>query len=41
MALFLMDMGAAGAGGQLEEVYALGVETVIVFGSCGVLDRSI
>lgn len=36
-----MDMGAAGAGGQLEEVYALGVETVIVFGSCGVLDRSI
>lgn len=41
IALFLMDMGAAGAGGQLEEVYALGVETVIVFGSCGVLDRNI
>lgn len=41
IALFLMDMGAAGAGGQLEEVYALGVEKVIVFGSCGVLDRSI
>ena len=41
IALFLMDMGSAGAGGQLEEIYALGVETVIVFGSCGVLDRSI
>ncbi len=41
IALFLMDMGAAGAGGQLEEVYALGVEKVIVFGSCGVLDKSI
>lgn len=41
IALFLMDMGAAGAGGQLEEVYALGVEKVIVFGCCGVLDRSI
>lgn len=41
IALFLMDMGAAGASGQLEEVYALGVEKVIVFGSCGVLDKSI
>lgn len=41
IALFLMDMGAAGAGGQLEEVYALGVEKVIVFGCCGVLDKSI
>lgn len=41
VAMFLMDMGAAGAGGQLEEVYALGVETVIVYGSCGVLDKNI
>lgn len=41
IALFLMDMGAAGAGGQLEEVYALGVEKVVVFGACGVLDRDI
>ncbi len=41
VAMFLMDMGAAGAGGQLEEVYALGVETVIVYGSCGVLDKDI
>lgn len=41
LALFMMDMGSAGAGGQLEEVYALGVEKVVVFGSCGVLDKSI
>ena len=41
LALFMMDMGAAGAGGQLEEIYALGVEKVVVFGSCGVLDKSI
>ena len=41
VALFLMDMGAAGAAGQLEEFYALGIEKVVVFGSCGVLDKSI
>lgn len=41
IAIFMMDMGAAGAGGLLEEIYALGVEKVIVFGSCGALDKSI
>ncbi len=41
MAMFMMDMGAAGAGGQLEEIYALGIEKVVVYGSCGVLDRDI
>lgn len=41
IALYMTDMGAAGAGGQLEEVIALGVEKVIVFGSCGVLDKNI
>ena len=41
IAIFMMDMGAAGAGGLLEEVYALGVEKVVVFGSCGVLDKEI
>ncbi len=41
VALFMMDMGAAGAGGVLEEVYALGVEKIVVFGSCGVLDEGI
>lgn len=41
IALFLTDMCAAGAGGQLEGIYALGIEKVIVFGSCGVLDKEI
>ena len=41
IALFMMDMGAAGAGAQLEEIYTLGIETVILFGSCGALDKSI
>ena len=41
LALFMCVVGSAGAGGMLEEVYALGVETVVVFGTCGVLDSSI
>ncbi|MBQ6814824.1 MAG: nucleoside phosphorylase [Lachnospiraceae bacterium] len=41
IALFMIDMGAAGAAGQLEETFALGIEKVVVFGSCGVLDKSI
>ena len=41
IALFMMDVGAPGSAGQLEEIYALGIEKVIVFGSCGVLDKSI
>lgn len=41
IAIYMTDMGAAGAGGQLEEIYALGVEKVIVYGSCGVLDQGI
>lgn len=41
IALYMTDMGAAGAGGQLEEMIALGVEKVIIFGSCGVLDKNI
>lgn len=41
IALYMSDMGAAGAGGLLEEVYALGVEKVIMFGACGVLDKTI
>lgn len=41
IALYMTDMGAAGAGGQLEEMFAIGVEKVIVFGSCGVLDKNI
>lgn len=41
MALFMLDMSAAGAGGHLEEMFAIGVEKVVVFGSCGVLDNTI
>ena len=41
VALFMMDMGAAGAAGMIEELYALGVEMIVVFGSCGVLDKTI
>lgn len=41
IALYMTDMGAAGAGGQLEETFASGVDKVIVFGSCGVLDKTI
>lgn len=39
--LYLSDMGAPGAGGDLEEIFALGVEKVVMFGSCGVLEESI
>lgn len=41
IALIMLDVGATGAGGQLEEIYALGVEKVIVYGSCGVLYEDI
>ena len=41
LAIYMTDVGAAGAAGQLEEMYALGVEKVIVYGACGVLDENI
>jgi len=41
IAIYMSDMGAAGAGADLDELYAMGVERVIMFGSCGVLDRTI
>lgn len=41
LAIYMTDVGAAGAGGQLEETYALGVEKVIVYGACGALDENI
>ena len=37
----MSDVGAPSAAAFLEEVYALGVEITIMFGSCGVLDGSI
>lgn len=41
IAFYMSDMGATGAGGNLEEIFALGVEKVIAYGSCGVLDKRI
>lgn len=41
IALFNSDVGAAGCIGVLEDAFMMGVETVIMFGTCGVLDRAI
>lgn len=41
IALFMMDVGAPMSVTMLEDVFAMGVQKVIVFGSCGVLDRKI
>lgn len=41
VAVYMADVGAACAGGQLEEIYALGAERVVVYGSCGVLYKEI
>ena len=41
VALFMSYVGSAGCVGTMEDVLAMGVEKVVLFGSCGVLDRSI
>lgn len=41
VALFMISVGAAASAGVLEEVFAMGVQKVIVFGTCGVLDKRI
>lgn len=41
IALFMIDVGAPMSVAMLEEVFAMGVRNVIVFGTCGVLDREI
>ena len=41
IALFEAYVGAAGCVGDLEELFAAGVEKLVLFGTCGVLDRSI
>lgn len=40
-ALYMSDVGAPACAGLLEDVYAMGVQKVVVFGTCGVLDREI
>ena len=39
--LFLSYVGAAGCVGVMEELFAMGVERIVLFGTCGVLDASI
>ncbi len=41
IALFEAYVGAAGCVGDLEELFAAGVEKLVLFGTCGVLDRSV
>lgn len=41
IALFMADVGAPTCVGIIEDVFAMGVEKVVVFGTCGVLDSSI
>lgn len=41
IALFMSCIGAPGCVSLLEEVYAMGVEKIVMFGTCGVLDAGI
>ncbi len=41
VALFLSPVGAPACALLLEDIFALGVEKVVMFGTCGVLDKSI
>lgn len=41
IALFEAYVGAAGCVGDLEELFAAGVEKLVLFGTCGVLDRAV
>lgn len=41
VALYLSGVGAPACVGELEEVFSLGAEAVVLFGTCGVLDREI
>lgn len=41
IALFMSYVGASGCVGVLEEVFAFGLEKLVLFGTCGVLDATI
>jgi len=41
IALYLSPVGASACALMLEDVFALGVQKIIMFGTCGVLDKSI
>lgn len=40
-ALFMMGVGAPVAVGDIEDMHAMGVNKFIIFGNCGVLDKTI
>ncbi|MBQ1554960.1 MAG: nucleoside phosphorylase [Clostridia bacterium] len=41
LGLFLMDVGAPACAALCEELYQMGARTILLFGSCGVLDSRI
>lgn len=41
VALYLSGVGAPVCVGSLEEIFVMGVETVVLFGTCGVLEKDI
>ncbi len=41
IALFMIDVGAPMSVAMLEDVYQMGIEKVVIFGTCGVLDKNI
>lgn len=41
MALFMSYVGAAGCIAILEDLFAMGIEKIVLFGTCGVLDAGI
>ena len=41
IALFISDIGAPACIGEYEAIFAMGLEKLVVFGTCGALDRKI
>lgn len=41
MALFMNDVGAPASVALMEDLYQMGAEKIIIFGTCGVLEKSI
>ncbi len=41
LGLFMMDVGAPGCVALLEDVFEMGLEKLVLFGTCGVLDSGI
>ena len=41
IALFMMGVGAPASAAMMEDIYQLGAEKIIIFGTCGVLEKSI